>query len=218
MGNLSAEYKSLFENKKYHKSFFLGLALLAFAGVVNSFLIKYIDNVQGNSVGDLILDNLPTLGLFWARTWGMALIVIVAVLLVLYKPRYFPVTLKSMGLMYITRPIFASLTQLQFQPEKIAIPENYPFFGSFLLSGKDLFFSGHVAFPFLISLIFWDNKKIRYTFISLSILSGIVVLFSKAHYSIDVFAAPFIVYGVYKITEKLFKEDFDYIKKVKTQN
>jgi hypothetical protein len=34
------------------------------------------------------------------------------------------------------------------------------------------------------------------------------VLLAHVHYSIDVFAAPFIVYGMYVITAKLFPRDY----------
>ncbi len=39
-----------------------------------------------------------------------------------------------------------------------------------------------------------------------------VVLFAHVHYSIDVFAAPFMVYGIFAITAKFFKNDYFLIK------
>lgn len=217
MKKLLYQYKHLFKDKKYKKAFFVGFILLVFAGLINLVLISYIENVQGTYVSDLILDSIPTFSLFWARTIGMAFIVMLALLLAIYNPKYWPVTLKSFGLMYIIRPIFASLTHLKFHPEKIPIPNDYFFMGNLLSAGNDLFFSGHVAFPFMVSLIFWDNKKVRYSFILLSFSSGLVSLFAKTHYSIDIFAAPFIAYGIFKMAERLFQKDLNYIKNIKIE-
>ena len=59
------------------------------------------------------------------------------------------------------------------------------------------------------ALVFWENKKIRIFCLIATIISGIVVLVSKSHYSIDVFAAPFITYSIFKISEKFFKKDLE---------
>jgi membrane-associated phospholipid phosphatase len=72
----------------------------------------------------------------------------------------------------------------------------------------NFFYSGHTAFPFLLALIFWDNKYLRYLFLILTVFFGVSVLLAHVHYSIDVFAAPFIVYGMYVITAKLFPRDY----------
>ena len=72
----------------------------------------------------------------------------------------------------------------------------------------NLFFSGHAGFPFLMALIFWDKKFWRWFFLIATVAFGVAVLLAHVHYSIDVFAAPFIVYGIYVITAKLFPHDY----------
>jgi membrane-associated phospholipid phosphatase len=57
-------------------------------------------------------------------------------------------------------------------------------------------------------LIFWDNRFLRWLFLGLSIFFGASVLLAHVHYSIDVFAAPFIVYGMFVITKNLFPHDY----------
>ena len=209
-----SEYKKLFKDKKYKKSLQGVIPFALLAGIMNYFVYDYLKTMQGNYVGDLFLDYLPTLGLFWFRSFGIVILVVSIFVLIFYKPRYIPFGFKTAGLMYIIRPFFVTLTHLTAYPTKMFIPETYPLLGRIVIyQTNDLFFSGHVALPFLVSLIFWDNKKIRYSFIFIAVICGIAALLAKTHYSIDVFAAPFITYSIYKIAEKIFKKDFDYIKK-----
>jgi hypothetical protein len=220
MKKLFSEYKTLFKDKKYKKSLMLGIFLLLLAGIISALAISYADRAYGNSLGDLILDNIPKFNFFWFRTYGTALITISILFLAIIKPRYIPALSKSIGLMYIIRACFIAMTHLKFHPEKIAIPSQYLFSQS-IFQGNDLFFSGHVAFPFLVALFFWNDKKIRYCLISATIISGLVSLFAKTHYSIDIFATPFITYSIFKISEVIFKKDFDFIKinqKIKFKN
>jgi len=67
--------------------------------------------------------------------------------------------------------------------------------------------------PFLLALIFWDEKYLRYFFIVSSIFFGAIVLLGHYHYSIDVAAAFFITYTIYHIAKKLFPRDFELFKK-----
>ena len=54
--------------------------------------------------------------------------------------------------------------------------------------GADLFFSGHTGMPFLLALIFWDWRRVRYMFLFISVACAIIVL-AGLHYSIDVCSA-----------------------------
>ena len=75
----------------------------------------------------------------------------------------------------------------------------------FLNLGKDLFFSGHTAIPFLGFLLF-KGEKIRYVFLAMSIIMGAAVLLMHVHYTIDVVSAFFITFGTFKIGERIFKK------------
>jgi len=72
----------------------------------------------------------------------------------------------------------------------------------------DFFFSGHTGFPFLMALILWDEDLWRPFFLAMTVIFGAIMLLAHEHYSIDVFAAPFIVYGVYHIAQRLFPKDY----------
>ena len=82
-----------------------------------------------------------------------------------------------------------------------------------LTSGGDLFFSSHTGLPFLAALLFWEHKIYRYIFLALSLIFGAVVLLGHLHYSIDVFSAFFITYGIYHISRTFFKKDLKLFEK-----
>jgi membrane-associated phospholipid phosphatase len=78
----------------------------------------------------------------------------------------------------------------------------------YVSSGADLFFSGHTGLPFLMSLLFWENKKLRYIFLFCSVAAAVAVILGHLHYTIDVFSAFFITYGVFHISQRIFKRDY----------
>lgn len=78
--------------------------------------------------------------------------------------------------------------------------------------GGDLFFSGHTGAPFLLALMFWKDPRLRLTFLAATALFGAAVLLGHLHYSIDVFAAFFISYGIHDLARFVFRreqESFD---------
>jgi hypothetical protein len=120
---------------------------------------------------------------------------------ILFLPRFLPFMLLAHMCLIITRGLFINLTQLP--PPDGMLP-----ISSFNTFGGDLFFSGHVALPFLYALVFWDIKPIRYIFLIASALFGITTLFGRYHYSIDVFSALFIAYGIYVIASRVFTKTY----------
>ena len=73
---------------------------------------------------------------------------------------------------------------------------------------NDLFFSGHVGLPFLVALIFWRYTYLRYYFLLFALIASVTVLLGHLHYSIDVFSAFFITYGIFEIAKRFFKKEY----------
>ena len=73
---------------------------------------------------------------------------------------------------------------------------------------KDLFFSGHVALSFMGYLLLRE-RVVGLMMLLGSLVLSFIVLAMHLHYSIDVLAAFFFTYGVYKITAYLFKKDYE---------
>ena len=112
------------------------------------------------------------------------------------------IAFQAYGLMVIFRTIAMYLTP--FAAPESSILLNDPFvqlFGEGKILTKDLFFSGHTGTLFLLFLLA-DNKKFKTVFLAATILVGLAVLLQHVHYSIDVFVAPFIAYGSYRIIKR----------------
>lgn len=159
---------------------------------------------------DLFLSNLPVIDFGFILVGGIIFFLMFSFFLLSTRPRYVLFGMKAVALVVICRAFFMNLTREGIYPGAF-VPSNgnYGFGLYHLLTYQgNLFFSGHTAFPFLFALIFWNERFWRRFFLVATVVFGTVVLLAHVHYSIDVFAAPFIVYGVFRITEKLFPRDY----------
>jgi hypothetical protein len=211
MRKLFWRYNREFWDKARKKSLYQGIALLAVAIIIQVFAGQYSARVSvgANSVHDILLDNLPIVNLDFMIVGGAIALWILACWLLVTKPRYLIFGIKAIALFIISRAFFFSLTHVGSYPRGIPPgPDNLGWgFYKLLTFQGNFFYSGHTGFPVLMALIFWDDDFWRPFFLVMAVLFGASVLLAHVHYSIDVFAAPFIVYGVYKICERFFPED-----------
>jgi len=201
-----------------HQYSLLGaLALLALAYVfehyANLYELAYSARPTSVAVGDLFLDNLPVVNLNLIIIEGALLSIVLTLLYVLLRPRYLLFTLKALALFIVIRALFISLTHIGIYPGNIGPDEFGVFDGiyTYLNLQVGFFFSGHTGLPFLMALIFWEKKNTRDVFLFLSFVFGIAVLLAHVHYSIDVFAAPFMAYGIFELAKRFFKNDYKLI-------
>ncbi|MEK7515331.1 MAG: phosphatase PAP2-related protein [Patescibacteria group bacterium] len=207
--------KDIFSRERL-PSLLSALALLGASYAVehfaNVYAFDYSQRPTSNYVGDLILDNIPVVDLSFIIIEIALIAIVLGTLFVISKPRYLLFTLKAIALFIIIRAVFISLTHVGIHPENIE-----PGLGLFdsiytyLNFQTGLFFSGHAGMPFLVALIFWNNKRVRYILLSLSFIFAVAVLLAHIHYSIDVLAAPFMAYGIFKIAMYLFPQDYKLI-------
>ncbi len=190
--NFKGWIKSLNISRTY---LLISILFFSFAGVMNYFSGKYVDNIYLSP--DLILDNIPVFNIGAYFVWGIFITIGFFLLYpLLFRFEMFCYSFNQLSFLVIIRNIFIVLTPLQYRLEAAAVTFPWPI-NSWNFD-NDLFFSGHVAIPFLGFLIFKDSK-VRYVFLGLTFLMALVTILTHRHYSIDIFAAPFIAYSCYKL-------------------
>lgn len=200
-----------FWGKDKIKSLSLSLLFFIFSLLVEKIANDYVIQLKGSAVSDILLNWLPTLDIDFLIVQGALILTALALFLVLYKPKYLNFGLKAMSIFILTRSFFITLTHLGASPDQLVFDQNSFGFGLYNLlfnTRGDFFFSGHTGTPFLLALIFWQEKFWRYTFFAISIMFGAGVLLAHIHYSIDVFAAPFITYSLFIFCQKVFPKDY----------
>ena len=193
--------------RKYRRLLIISTLLLIFGLWLMDCTGRYADRVAGASLGDIILDVLPIVNFthFYVYIYLGFLIFLIAYPLFGYAKKL-PFTIFCVALVAIVRAIFVAMTHLgppvgDIQLVLTGLPE----FIKNLFCKADLFFSGHVAVPLLGFFIFSD-RKIRWFWLIVAIFEGVINLIMHTHYSIDIFAAPFFSYGIFKFSEYLFKK------------
>ena len=191
-------------------SLIVGILFLAISLVLNYYAGTYATREASNAVTDIILDNLPVVNVDFIFVEGAIILWIFSFLVAIREPKSIPFALKSIALFIFIRSIFVSLTHIGPFPDHIYLESNRVF--DKINFGADLFFSGHTGFPFLFALIFWENKWLRVIFIGASFFFAASVLLGHLHYSIDVFSAFFITFGIFHLAKYFFKKDYDMFK------
>lgn len=210
MRSLFSEHKGFWTERHKH-SLYLAILLIILSLVIQIGVGKYSEKraLSANSVGDIFLDNLPVVNLDFMIVHGALLFWTFCVFLMALRPRYLLFGLKAAALFIVFRAFFMSLTHVGVYPSDTSIDPGGAvdgFLSIFTFPGN-YFFSGHTGFPFLMTLVFWKEKVWRRFFCAATVLFAATMLLAHAHYSIDVFAAPFITYGIFKIAGNLFPND-----------
>ncbi len=207
MGEFIKKHKYLWSQEKFLGATAASLLLFAVSLIATYYGNYYASLSAGGPVSDIIIDHLPAMNMNFVFTDGAIIFLLtVLAILIFYKPSGIPFVIKTAALFIIVRAAFITLTHFG-PPNSMSYIDP----GSLLYkfsSGDDLFFSGHTGLPFLMAFIFWDNKYFRYLFLAATVIAGAGVLLGHLHYSIDVFSALFISYGIFVIAKKLFAKDY----------
>lgn len=202
------EHKNLWSQRN-KRSLYLGLLLLGLSLVIQVGAGRYSARSTTHFVGDIFLDNLPTVDLDFIIVQGSLIVILFGGVLLALKPRYLLFALKAVPIFIVVRAFFISLTHIGIYPRQLVFDESI---GSGLYNALNFqgnfFFSGHTGLPFLMALIFWRDKFWRWFFLSISVLFGTSALLAHVHYSIDVFAAPLMTYSIFVVAQRLFPEDY----------
>jgi len=188
----------------------IGISFIAYH-FATAYAFIYLTRPTTTYVGDLLLDNIPVVDLsFIIIEIALIVIVVGTIYVTVWKPRYVLFSLKAIAIFNIIRAIFISFTHMGLYPGSIE-PGAGIFDGVYTYFNfqTGFFFSAHTGLPFLLALIFWNNPLIRNIFLTISFVFAVAVLLAHVHYSIDVFAAPFMAYGIFEIVKYFFPRDYE---------
>ena len=211
MSEFTQTYKKYLSNGPYMASVALGVFLLVASFIINYYAGLYATEIASNYVNDIILNNIPVFDVDVIFVYGPLVMWVMVAAICIRKPQAIPFVLKSIALFVLIRSLFITLTHLGPFPDQLQIETGVNLVRKFTFGG-DLFFSGHTGSPFLMAVIFWNNRRLRFIFTAIAILFGTVVLLAHLHYSIDVLAAFFITYTIAHMAEHFFKADHEIFK------
>lgn len=198
-------YVDNWANPAFRFSATTAVVALSLSTIINYYAGTYATEQASNSVTDIVLSNTPVFDVDGIFIYGSFFLMVFIVALLLAHPKRIPFTLYSLTLFILIRSIFISLTHLGPFPSQTILDLGNV--ANKFIFGGDLFFSGHTGIPFLMALIFWKERTLRYIFIAWSILFGVTALLGHLHYTIDVLSAFFITYTIFHISEMVFKKE-----------
>ena len=198
MTSNQSQWKEILSSKKKVSLFIAGIAALLSSFAVNNKVSTYVDHVQGQAVGDLLLDNIPIYDLNFIFFWAVLIFWVGNIIYRLIFPKEFPFILVSLSLFVLVRCFFISLTHIGPPETLLVVPDELSYY-SF---DADMFFSGHVGAPFFYALL-TSVKNVKWIAIIYSIIMVVIVLMSHGHYSIDIFASFFIAHSLSILMLKL---------------
>jgi hypothetical protein len=206
MEHIAHSYRLHLRSRQFLFSALIAFFLLGLALVANFYAGTYAVEKASSPVTDIILNNIRVYDVDSIFIFGPFVFWALVTLYLLVNLPKVPFTVKSIALFIFIRSIFVTLTHIG--PFATVIPlteENAVHWFTF---GGDLFFSAHTGLPFLMALLFWETRWLRYFFLASSLFFGVIVLIGHYHYSIDVFAAFFITYAIADLARFLFRGDF----------
>src|SRR6185437_12239011 len=164
------------------------------------FFFNYVEKRRGVMLNDLILAQIPPHNvsvLIFAFIWGMIILMLYRAL---FNPSIFITYCVALAFVTTARVICIALVPLA--PPAGLIPLSDPLTGIFYGEAsitKDLFFSGHTALLTLVYLCL--ERKTDKLLALVSVISvAILLAVQHIHYSIDILAAPVIVFVLHRFT------------------
>jgi hypothetical protein len=181
----------------------LGSVLILIIISILPTFFNLIEKRDGTVLNDQILAAIPAHNVSWAIftiLWGMGLY---ALFRAIQKPSIYITYVWGLIFVLIIRVLTISLIPLN--PPAGLIVLNDPITGLFYGEStitKDLFFSGHTSTLYLIFLCLEKKRDKILAFIA-TISVAFLLIVQHVHYTIDVIAAPLIVYPFYRLIKYL---------------
>ena len=167
------------------------------------FFFAHIQKRKGVVLNDWVLAHIPPHNvsvLIFAIIWGMVLLILIRTI---NKPSIYITYCWTLIFVYIVR--FVTISVVALDPPIGLIPLVDPlssvFYGNATIT-KDLFFSGHTTTMVLIFLCL-ERRTDKIIALIAAFAVAYLLLVQHIHYTIDILAAPIVVYPCYRLTRYL---------------
>ena len=189
-------------NKRYQM--IIGTVIISTIIFSLQFFFAYIQKREGVVLNDWLLARIPPHNvslLIFALIRGMALFILIRAI---NNPSIYITYCWTLIFVYSVRFVTLSLVALDPPPGMVPLvdPLSSVFYGNVSIT-KDLFFSGHTTTMFLIFLCL-EKRTDKTIALIAAFAVAYLLLVQHIHYTIDVLAAPIVVYPCYRLTRYLF--------------
>ncbi|MEX8546629.1 MAG: phosphatase PAP2-related protein [Mucilaginibacter sp.] len=187
----------------FRKRLFAVLVIIFIVVSVNPYFFNYIQQRNGIVLNDWLLEFIPQHDVsipIFCILWS---VILLAVCRAVQNPRFLIVAGWTVLLLFVSRIISITLVPLNLPKGLIYLhdPVTAMFYGNQLIT-KDLFYSGHTATMFLIFLCLENRYDKAYALFA-TVAIATLLLVQHAHYTIDIVAAPFFTYILYRLSKKI---------------
>lgn len=168
------------------------------------FFFAHIEKREGAVLNDWLLERIHPHNvsvLIFALIWGMGLLILIRAI---NNPAIYITYCWTLIFVYLVRFVTLSLVALDPPPGMIPLvdPLSSFFYGNAVIT-KDLFFSGHTAT--MVQIYLCLNKRTdKMVALIAAVAVACLLLVQHIHYTVDVLAAPMVVYPCYLLTRYLF--------------
>ncbi|MGP8216658.1 MAG: phosphatase PAP2-related protein [Bacteroidia bacterium] len=197
-------WQNALKNKVFRKNLITGLILFPVSLVITYLFFNHVEDSKGGIIlNDWTLTVIPPEDVSFPIGFFLTSVTLLFFLRALIDPNMLLTFLFAYILLLYSRIITIEITGLLPPPGLIALkdPVSDVVYGSRFIT-KDLFYSGHTAYLFLLYLISY-KKRDKYYMIFAVISVGILLLVQHVHYTIDIAFAPFFAFGCYWLAKKI---------------
>jgi PAP2 superfamily C-terminal len=182
----------------------IGTVIMAIIIYILPFFFAHIQKRKGAVLNDWLLARIPPHNvsvLIFALIWAMVLLIVVRAI---KNPSIYITYCWTLAFVCTVRFVTLSLVALDPPPGMVPLldPLNGAFYGNAAIT-KDLFFSGHTSTMVLI-LLCLQKRTDKIIALIAAFAVAYLLLVQHVHYTIDILAAPFVVYPCYRLTRYLF--------------
>jgi hypothetical protein len=198
-------WKLAITDTKYIMFFGTALAYCLGGLYITPVYFNYIQNRVSISINDPILNFLPSLDVSFFIFNLMNVCALFTLFWLLMHPKYFAISIMTWAFVYTFRYIAMFLLNLDTPVGYVKLSD--PMLDGIVYEGqvisKDLFFSGHTSYMFMMFLVVKNSILKRVNLIGTACV-GFLLLVQHNHYFIDIIAAPFFTWLSFTIASTLY--------------